>query len=140
MPSNAPPSPLRRTPLRAFILGQCCNSQPGDKCLLCLPGCRVLHGRRCDWFERAVLPLAITMRPERFPGVSGAYVALCPGVQSRIRDFQPRPCPGCGQPLPRRKRVCDACRKKRRRESTRRAVAAHRVSRKQLTGESTIIS
>jgi hypothetical protein len=48
---------LRRTPLRAFVLGECANSQPDDGCLFRADGCLVVQGRRCRYFEAAVLPL-----------------------------------------------------------------------------------
>lgn len=68
------PAPLGRTPLRAFISGECASATPGDGCIVYdRAGCRVLRGGRCAYFEASVYPLAA-----RYPGADEAYRTLHP--------------------------------------------------------------
>ena len=78
------------------------------------------EGERREKFERALLPVASRE-------VAEDYARLCPGVQaiedalSRVDgEGSDRECPRCGRPLPKRKRMCEQCRREARRESNRR--------------------
>ena len=120
---------LPQSPLRTFIRSECANSIPGDGCLLCRPGCRVLHGRRCGHFEAALLPLVTTYPSARclrtYPHVAAAYRKINPPAADGPDPETLRTC-ACGSPLPPRRRFCEACARTRKREATKRAVAVHR--------------
>ena len=141
---------LGRNPLRAFIQGECCNTQPGDECLFSIRGsyvCLVLaRSRRCRYFEESVLPLLTRCSNARclklYPDAADAYRRLFAGFRTgEIEDeTEIRPCPSCGSPLPPRKRFCDGCARKRRREAYKRADAKRRGLCQQLTEKSASIS
>jgi len=87
--------------------------------------CRVGRGQRCEFFERMVLPVAES------PGEVAArttYVSKFP--VDRFAGTG-RYC-SCGEPIPRRRRVCDSCREARRRASRRNSY-----HRKRPTGQLT---
>ena len=111
---------LPQSPLRTFIRSECANSIPGDGCLLCRPGCRVLHGRRCKYFEAAVLPLLTTYPSARclrtYPNAAAAYRKINPMTADGPDTEALRAC-SCGAPLPPHRRFCEKCLKTRSRES-----------------------
>jgi len=121
--------------LRAFVQGECCNAQPGDECLFSIRGssaCLVLaRSRRCRWFEEAVLPLAARNPSERirrlYPDAAEAYRKLHRELDGIINPEPTRFC-SCGNPLSKQKRLCQACAKARKKESTRRRVTKHRMA------------
>jgi len=134
---------LGRTPLRTFVVGECANAQAGDRCLfLEKSGCLVVRGRRCRYFERAVLPLLTRCASPRclklYPDAVGGYLKLHPELNGTLVPEPTRACPLCGEPLKKRQRYCDACAKARRKAATRARVARHRgaVSCNALTGKS----
>ena len=111
----------------ALVKQECSGYRPGRRspphycCDLDGP-CVLLTGQaqRCEKFERALLPAASR-------SVVEDYARMCPGVQA-IEDAltgldgegSDRECPRCGRPLPKRKRLCEECRRAARRESFRR--------------------
>lgn len=106
------------TGLKTFILG---NSNP-DRYLpgcsnydrhyeVCMDGnpCRVMEGKRCRYFEKAVLPIAQESGRDK---VLDEYNSLADTLflsSSKI-------CEMCSAPVQGRNRFCDKCKKKRTRE------------------------
>ena len=86
----------------------------------CLFGdaCFVEQGKRCEYFEKAVLPTAadiglkelVYSLYERQVGIAGI---------GQFDGGNIRRCPDCGAELRRRQRYCDDCKRKRRRKSYR---------------------
>jgi hypothetical protein len=135
-------NPLGPTPLRAFIRGECANAQPDDGCLSRAAGCLVVRGRRCRFFEASVLPsltrCSSARRLKVYPDAADAYLRLHRELDGVLHPEPTRLC-ACGEPLGKRRRLCDACATTRRREAYRRAKAGNRGRRPQLTGKSTLI-
>ena len=104
------------------------NSNRSD----CLLGelCLVEQGKRCDYFERCVLPtaayngqlLSLTRQYEEKTGATG----LTGRSAAMGRD-----CPDCGAELSGRARYCDPCKKRRRQNAYRKA----RLTRNSLGSE-----
>jgi hypothetical protein len=140
--NRAAGKPLGPTPLRAFIRGECANAQPDDGCLLRADGCLVVRGQRCRYFEAAILPLLTRCSSARclklYPDAADAYLRLHRELSGVLNPDPTRFC-ACGEPLGKRRRLCDACAKTRRREAYRRAKAGNGARRPQLTGKSTLI-
>ena len=87
--------------------------------------CRVGQGKRCDFFERHVLPVAES------PGeiaARKAYVSKFPVDQFAGKE---RYC-HCGETIGKGRRMCDECRAKRRRETYRRNRAEQKRPAQQL--------
>jgi len=87
--------------------------------------CKVARGERCEYFERAVLPLADQASPPDDPRLQ-ARRAEARRAYLRKHDLDGaedpgRSCPDCGGPLPKGKRLCETCRQRRRRASYRAA-------------------
>jgi hypothetical protein len=126
----------------ALIAGECANKMmhgclgmPID-CMTCTPleGCLVSAGLRCSYFEKCVLPIA-NKTPEYAGADVNYWAKLSPQAEGRATDAQKthpfyrplevkpakagRCCPDCGRPLAERKRVCELCRLKRRRNTER---------------------
>ena len=83
--------------------------------------CKVEQGRRCGYFERAVLP---TGNAE----VCQKYEQHC-GVKGPLARAQLRRCE-CGQILDDRQRFCEKCRKRRRQKTNRENQKKHRHRQK----------
>lgn len=77
--------------------------------------CLMEQGKRCAYFERAVLPTAAdTGQTER---IYAAYEKQCKvGLLARP---QQRICPDCGTGLKPRERFCDNCKRKHRQKANR---------------------
>ena len=71
-----------------------------DKCLLAT-------GKRCDYFEECVLPMA-AMATEPIKARSLTDAADTYRIEHRLSGVV-RQCPGCGRPLPARRRFCQDC-------------------------------
>lgn len=152
-----PPGPLRTECILISSRGQSmelepmvCHSQRDLDEFLAAAGRKVAHRyphRRCRYFERAVLPLADQDPPPYDLGLQkdrraarAKYRQMCPKpapkdgakppkrprMADRPRDA--RRCPDCGTPLAKRKKVCPACRRKRREASYRRARGKKQTS------------
>ena len=89
---------------------------PLDRCKLAEPG------KRCAYFERAVIPLA-NYFPEKYARAVETYTAG--RAKNALAIKAARLC-GCGNPLPKRRRFCERCRSRKRRESIRAAVRKNR--------------
>ena len=76
----------------------------------CLHGkCLVLEGKRCAYFERAVLPTGDSNIRQKYEDLTGAYIE---GLAVNL-------CSDCGKSIPPRRRYCDRCTQKRRRATYR---------------------
>jgi len=82
--------------------------------------CLVEQGKRCRYFERAVLPSAegIGLK-ELVCGLYQKQVGMTGDITLTGRQI--RRCPSCGAELKPRQRYCDSCRQRRRRASYRRS-------------------
>lgn len=96
---------------------------------VCRKGCKVAFDppRACKYFERCVLALpdggaTIGNRRLSKEELAAGQVYLT----TRDTGLFVRRCPGCQSVLPKRKRYCVDCAKRRRLESTRGAVSRHR--------------
>lgn len=101
--------------------------RPRPKCVLDTPG------ERCAYFEECVAPMGPSIDNEDYRRQ----------FQAAVRDYRlaaklpcadERPCPVCGQAMEPRRRYCDTCAARRRRDSSRAAFRRHWVASKQLTG------
>ena len=113
----------RRQPRLATVAKECCNMVASECVLRRSKRCIIVSGHRCGWFEKGVLP-----------GLSGrakdvAASAYSVGMGGTAPEG--RRCPDCGSPLPRRTRVCEECRGKRRR-------AAYREKRRNSASIATV--
>lgn len=122
----------RRAGLGQFVHGKgtragCCNCVAGE-CVLAADGaCRVLAGRRCAWFERAVLPDVLARGGEAAERLKTRYA---PGqvveALGRGTGANGRTCPDCGAALRKRRRYCDGCSERRRKASYRKSARRRR--------------
>jgi len=90
--------------------------------------CRIVEDKRCDYFERVVLPLANHPSPTGDPGLQQKRAHARQeylGRHSLARGGM-RCCPDCGNPMPARHRYCESCAARHRREATRERVRQHR--------------
>jgi len=103
--------------------GACSGARIADD-LLPLPGrplekCALADGKRCEYFEACVLPMAaMASDPARSKSFMDAadFYRILHKMSGIIRQ-----CPECGRPLPVRRRVCVDCAIKRRRNTFREA-------------------
>jgi len=115
--------------LRTFIEAECSNFGQG-RCLVADGPCRIITRQQpCRYFEVSVLPIGRT-HPTHNPGAAKAaevYAAIAPHTLADLNATpKPRACPDCGETLPARRRVCDACGKKRRGRAYREAARERR--------------
>ena len=86
----------------------------------CLLGkkCKVEQGKRCSYFERAVLPTGDDSIRQKYEDLTGVYVK---GKAANL-------CGDCGARIPPGRRYCDNCRRKRRQATYRRNRGNRNVS------------
>lgn len=92
-----------------------------------LAACALAEKRPCDYFEKCVLPLAAS-KPE-YVSAAQAYLLLTQAQATSgtlAAASAMRACGACGQPVPKRRRFCDACKRTRRKDNTRQHVRSHR--------------
>jgi hypothetical protein len=86
--------------------------------------CKVEQGKRCSYFERAVLPTAADIG--RRDGIYYQYESKC-----NVTDLLARPgfrlCPDCGADLKLRERYCKNCSRKRRQATNRASQKKYRT-------------
>ncbi|NLF31549.1 MAG: hypothetical protein GX591_11770 [Planctomycetes bacterium] len=80
--------------------------------------CLLTQGKRCEHFERAVLPLSEHADREDARKAKRAYEG-CYGLDRGVVGREERCCPDCEAPLAKGRRYCDSCREKRRRAASR---------------------
>ena len=124
-----------------FATKECANMQANKSCLgvrACdlaykgrqrfaaeLPRCllseKPIH--TCKYFEKIVMPLADNPSPKDKPGLQKSRAEareLYLGQTAQVQeDKKRRPCPDCGEVLPKGKKYCESCSIKRRRVSYR---------------------
>lgn len=114
--------------LTMFIAEECANHRCNGSCLgmpaLTQRGskifpadkCRVAEGKRCQYFEACVMPLAVEMgAPHLVDEYQNKTNSMILGSSARAH-VEMRTC-GCGTPLAARQRTCDRCQAKKRREA-----------------------
>jgi len=87
-----------------------------------LPRCLLAEGKRCPYFEEIIIPMrmsreteAATVRADKKDKAVASYMKL-----HKLSPVTHRICPDCQkEPLLPRRRVCDACRRHRRRATKR---------------------
>ena len=92
----------------------------GNKCL-------VKKGKRCGYFEKAVLPVATDI------GLVGHVYSLYQkrvGLNADLQRPQTRLCPDCGTGLKLKQRYCDSCGKSRRQKGNRENQKKYRKSKR----------
>lgn len=88
-----------------------------------LDRCKLAESKgTCEYFEKAVIPLA-NYSPEKYGKAVQTYTA---GRAKNVLAVKAARLCGCGNPLPKRKRLCAVCAKKRRRETARNGMAKKR--------------
>ena len=112
----------------AGAVDRCANARTAG-CVLRRSGCLVLQNRRCSTFEAVVVP---ALRAEGKVGALAHYAEgqRVASVTEALRSG--RVC-ACGAPLPKRGRLCPACREKSRRES-------YRASRATVNGKTAVVN
>ena len=118
---------LKGTSNPADMMPGCANYDGNYGGCLLDETCKVEQGKRCVYFEKAVLPTAkdiglqsVYSQYEKSIGIEGAL---------KISMGQARLCPECGAGLKLRQRFCDSCSKRRRRDSYRKTRANKRSKR-----------
>ena len=120
------------TPLQ-FVAADCANHEPDGSCLgimiapdlsmrVCrpLPRCLIADGKRCQYFEDCMVPMADWTTDPRLAASRQVAVAEYRAITNQ-KTQKSRPCPDCGESMPPRKRCCPACAIKRRRATFRRS-------------------
>lgn len=126
---------MKKLRLKTFLIGSSnpaelmpgCASYDNGECLFS-DSCDVLSGRRCKYFEAAVLPTAADIG--QADNIAEQYKKQVGGIESGFDPIEGggnRRC-DCGQPLVKGKQLCPKCRKKRRRESNRQSIRRYRGS------------
>lgn len=126
---------LRTIGLIRFLKGDHDNNVPGcanydHRYGGCLLGseCKVEAGKRCRYFEKAVLPAAVGLGIGAM--VNDAYaskVGLTSFCSKSVKDV--RRC-SCGDVLKPRQRYCDKCSRERRRQAYRESQRKTRLSKR----------
>jgi hypothetical protein len=113
--------------LTIFLRNECANYHKHDEACLFGEPCKVMKGKRCDYFEKAVL--GPPDHRYKLPGYD--YGKLFAQYTEQTKAEQPqvnvRRCE-CGTPLRHRQRYCDDCTMKRRRKTKRVSQKAWRMA------------
>ena len=101
---------MKAVPLKTFLKGTtdpkagmpgCANyDHHYDSCLF--GDCLVEQGKRCGYFERAVLPTGNSIIRQKYEDMTGIYIQ---GLKVNL-------CSGCGIPIAPKAKCCDKCKKK----------------------------
>ncbi|MBL7186302.1 MAG: hypothetical protein ISS70_08240 [Phycisphaerae bacterium] len=113
--------------LTAFVRDECANYSKHDEGCLFDESCKVMDGRRCDYFEKAVLG-----PPDykyKLPGYDyqKLFAQYAEQTEAERQQVEVRRCE-CGTPLRHRQRYCDDCTMKRRRKTKRVSQKAWRMA------------
>jgi len=92
--------------------------------------CAVEIGKRCGWFERAVLPTAVEIGQSL--EITSQYEERTRSVVNRHKSSteSDRTCPDCGAPLPPRRRFCDKCKRRKVSNANRERQRVFRLSQR----------
>lgn len=136
------------TPLQ-FITADCANHEPDGSCRgimiapdlsmrVCRPltRCLVAEGKRCQYFEDCVVPLADWTSDPRLAASRQAAVAEYRRLTKQGQDLT-RQCPDCGGPMKKRRRYCQECAAHRRKATFR---ASQTRIRGLAVGMSTVVA
>ena len=134
------------TPLQ-FITVDCANLESDGSCRgimiapdltmrVCrpLPRCLVAEGKRCEYVETCVAPMADWTTEPRLAASRQAAVAEYRRITKQGEDLT-RQCPECGGPMRKGKQYCPECADARRKASNRAAQARHRRNGDALSAE-----
>ena len=118
---------------QTLVRSECANYRSGDGfCWQQDEPCLVCDGKRCSYFEKAVLPLAdqktsfdLTLQSKR--AEARARYIKSHNITTHTPD-EDAICPKCGKPLPssRARGRCDSCRRKQNRETSRQRMRKQR--------------
>lgn len=113
--------------LIGFLKDNCCNYDRHYQSCLFADSCRVLDGKRCGYFEKAVL--GPTDYKYKIPGYDYAklFAQYAEQTGAQKQRVEVRRCE-CGEPLLRRQRYCPRCSKIKARKANRERVRKHRLS------------
>jgi len=109
---------LKGTSNPAQRMPGCANLDRSYGGCLFAESCKVMDGFRCEYFEQAVLPTARDIG--RYAEMLQQYKNQTSGSYDPVIDEPQQRLCGCGQPLAKRRRICDKCRDKRRKQTYRR--------------------
>ena len=136
------------TPLQ-FVAAECANHEPDGSCRgimiapdlsmrVChpLPRCLIADGKRCQYFEDCVAPMADWTTDPRLAASRQAAVAEYRRVTRQGEDLT-RQCPECGGPMRKGKRYCPECADARRKATFR---ASQTRTRALAVGMSTVVA
>ena len=135
---------VRMTPTQ-FVRAECANMLPDGACLgvspdslidsgqpkTCTPRdrCRVAESKRCEYFEKVILPLAAHPSPHGDPQLQAKRASARDAYLGKhaMAVTSAKPCPLCGGPKPPRYQFCESCGAARRREMGRQRIRRHRA-------------
>ncbi len=122
----------RQNTLTAFIRKYCANWDASSKLCVGVDGgtlfhegdCLIAKDKRCEYFEQSVFPIAnpsyrYATETAQYETLLDLYLKINPNML-QAEAGNTRLCE-CGSPLKPRRRVCDKCAQKRRREAYRKA-------------------
>ena len=134
------------TPLQ-FAVAECANHQPDGSCAGVMINrdlsmsraspllrCLLAEGKRCQYFEQCVAPMADWVTDPRRAASLQSAVAEYRRVTKQGEDLR-RQCPACGQPMQKGKQRCPACADARRKEASRTRQQRHRTDEVTLSRE-----
>jgi len=101
----------------------CANYDHDHSGCLMADKCKVEEGKRCGYFEKAVLPNAAS---EGYAAEMNDLYARQTGATPKPKSNSARLCPDCSGVLPPRHRVCPKCAEKRRQKAYRDSKAKSR--------------
>ncbi len=112
---------IKQISLASFVKQECCNFV-SDECLgVDVFGkrfreqgiCWIFKKKLCVFFARCVLPVA---KDKGYGNVISQYQKI--DINSELKELKVRSC-SCGVGLPKGKKLCEKCRKRKRRETKR---------------------
>ena len=130
----------------AFAAAECGNMTSDDGCLG-LPAdmlidddrrktvsplgqCLLIAGERCAYFERVILPIVDQPSPAGDPDLQARRLAAKVGYLARHGIGRTvAQCADCRDPVPKGKRLCESCAKKRQREAAKEGMRRRRQER-----------
>ena len=136
------------TPLQ-FVAADCANHEPDNSCRgimiapdlsmkVCRPQprCLIAEGKRCQYFEDCVAPMADWTGDPRLAASRQAAVAEYRQITKQGQDMT-RQCPECGNPMRKGRRYCPECADRRRKATFR---ASQTRTRGLAVGMSTVVA
>lgn len=111
--------------LAVFAQTYCANWNPSENSCIFRTGCRIAEGKSCEYFKKYVWPIcdpAYVFATEtcQYETLLGQYQAIDKNLVVSDKDESPRLC-ACGVPLQPRRRYCDKCQLRHRKQTYRQA-------------------